>query len=247
VKDHDLKVLLVVGLLWLLAACQSASTPTPPPMPTAGPTSAVTPTVQPGLPEGKFLLKEPVYNLAYEVVVRGQGDTAVLLLNMGDNDSTAWEPLVKALADNDFTTVNFRYGMTTTAEDIKVQIDQVWQHLTEVGGYRRIVCMGGSLGADACLLAQAKPEFSGLVYLAGGGNDDAPALSAAKYPKLFVTGELDACCAASTQHAYEQAAEPKTLKVFPKADEHALDLFESEHGPELIEMLVKFVQDLPAR
>lgn len=243
------KTLLFVSLLWLLVACQSASTPTPSPTPPASPTPAATPTPRPGLPEGKFFLKQPVYNLAYEVSVRGQGDTAVLLLNMGDNKSTFWEPLIKALTDNGYTTVNFRYGVTTTAEDIKSQIDQVWQHLTEVGHYRRVVCLGGSLGATSCLLAANRPEMIGLVYLAGGdyspevGGAD---LSALKYPKFFVTGELDTCCAAGTQHAYEQAAEPKTLKVYPQAHEHALELFESEHGSELIQTLVKFVKDLPA-
>jgi hypothetical protein len=241
------KTLLLIILL-SLAACQSASTPTPSPTSTASPTPPATPTAQPGLKEGKFVLKEPTNNLVYEVSVRGQGDTAVLLLNMGDNDSTAWEPLIKALADNGFTTVNFRYSFTTTPEDIKGQIDQVWQHLTEVGHYRRIVCMGGSLGASSCLLAANKPEMIGLAYLAGGNyvpEADGVDLSTLTYPKFFVTGELDSCCAAGTQHVYEQVAEPKTLKVYPQTYEHALHLFESEHGPELIEALVQFVKDLP--
>lgn len=248
-KTRVLKIWLIVSLGWLFSACQAASTATPAPTPVASSTPAATVTPRPGLKEGKFFLKEPVYNLAYEVLVQGQGDTAVLLLNMGDNDSTAWEPLIKALANNGFTTVNFRYGVTTQAEDVKQQLDQVWQHLTEVGHYRRIVCMGGSLGASACLLAADKPEMIGLVYLAGGaylpqaGGTD---LAALKYPKFFATGELDACCAADTQRVYEQMAEPKMLKVYPQTYEHALDLFASEHGPELIETLVKFVKELPA-
>jgi hypothetical protein len=42
--------------------------------------------------------------------------------------------------------------------------------------------------------------------------------------------------------AYDEAAEPKTLKIFPGTSAHAVDLFNSEFSDELIDLLVDFVR-----
>ena len=241
------QILGVIGALILVsvAACTTVTPPSPTPTATALPT--LTPSPQPtatavlpkpGLPEGDFSLKD--INLAFKATLRGQGDLVVVMANQGNNDTYRWEPLAKKLVDKGFVTVNFTYA-TAEMGSATTELDQVLDYLVQRGKYQRIVCIGGSMGGTACGSESWRAEIVGMALLAGG---DAPNLSEAKFPKLFVAGEFDGCCVDFMRTAYERAAEPKELKIFPGTGAHAVDLFGSEFSDELTDMLVKFVEKL---
>ena len=244
-----LLLLLIASLA--LAGCNVSApvvAPTPTPSPTATvpptaapmPTATPQPTATPGLPPGDFFLIDPGSKLAFKATLRGQGDLVVVMANQGKNDTYSWDDLARQLVEQGFVAVNFTY----TVPDMGIastELDQVIDHLVQNGNYQRIVCIGGSMGGTACGTVARRSEIVGLALLAGG---DAPDLSKVTYPKLFVTGEHDTCCAGFMKTAYDKAAEPKTLKIFPDTGAHAVDLFSSEYGDELVEMLVDFVQKL---
>jgi hypothetical protein len=242
--------LLASFFLLMVASCASTANPaaeptsTPQPTATTRPTAtpqvtlAPQPTATPGLPPGDFYLTDPGTNLAFKGTLRGQGDLVVVMANQGNNDTYRWNALAKNLVEQGFVAVNFTY----TVSDMGIaatELDQVLDYLTQKGNYQHIVCIGGSMGGTACGTAAHRAELAGIALLAGG---DAPDLSDVKYPKLFVTGEYDSCCAGFMQTAYNQAAEPKELKIFPGTGAHAVDLFNSEYSDELLNLLVSFVQ-----
>jgi hypothetical protein len=236
-------LLLMAGLM--LAGCTVStpiveSTPIASPTATPTPTAIPQPTATPGLPPGDFFLIDPGSQLAFKATLRGQGDLVVVMANQGNNDTYSWNDLARQLVDKGFVAVNFTY----TVPDMGIastELDQVIDHLVQNGNYQRIVCIGGSMGGTACGTVARRPEIIGMALLAGG---DAPDLSKVNYPKLFVAGERDSCCVGFMQTAYAKAAEPKTLKIFPNTGAHAVDLFSSEYGDELVDLLVDFVQKL---
>jgi hypothetical protein len=241
--------LVMIGGLALVSCMASTPvvtlTPTPPtataqPTATSVPTPLPQPTATPGLPSGDFFLIDPGSNLAFKSTIRGQGDLVVVMANQGNNDTYQWDALARRLAEKGFVAVNFTY----TVPDIGIastELDQVINHLVQKGKYHHIVCIGGSMGGTACGTVAQRPEIVGMALLAGG---DSPDLSKVKYPKLFVTGENDTCCAGFMQTAYDEAAAPKSLKIFPGTSAHAVDLFSSEYGDELTNLLVDFVQKI---
>jgi hypothetical protein len=233
-----LAFLVMIGGL-ALVSCM-ASTPAVTPTPTPPPTATAQPTATPGLPPGDFFLMDHGSNLAFKATLRGQGDLVVVMANQGNNDTYSWDGLARKLVEKGFVAVNFTY----TVPDMGIastELDQVIDYLVQKGKYQHIVCIGGSMGGTACGTVAQRPEIVGIALLAGG---DSPDLSGAKYPKLFVTGENDTCCAGFMKTAYDEAAAPKTLKIFPGTGAHAVGLFSSEYGDELTNLLVDFVQHI---
>jgi hypothetical protein len=102
--------------------------------------------------------------------------------------------------------------------------------------------MGASLGVTACAAIAREPDVVGLVFIAGPNNGGS--LAEVSSPKLFVAGELDRW-AVDTQLAYEQAAEPRQLVLFPGNSAHGTDLFYSADQEPFLELLLGFVNALP--
>jgi hypothetical protein len=242
------QVLGIIGALIvvsMVAACTTAALPVRAPTASAVPTLTLAPqptaTALPptaGLPEGDFIVK--YMNLTVKATLHGQGDLVVVMANQGSNNTYLWEPLAKKLVEKGFVAVNFTYAIADMGS-APTELDLVLDYLVQKGKYRRIVCIGGSMGGTACGRESRRAEIVGMALLAGG---DAPDLSDAKYPKLFVAGEYDSCCVGFMQTSYEAAADPKELKIFPGTGAHAVDLFSSEFSDELVAMLVKFVEKL---
>jgi hypothetical protein len=234
----------LMGLM--LAACTAAPAiptvtlaPLPTPSPTATqestPTTTLTPTLVP-LPFGTEITFEQTGNKDLVGTTYGQGQTAIILANMSVGDETQWSPFVAAVDKQNFTAVTFNYRSSAGAEQDTIV---VLQKLRE-SGYKRIICMGASLGVRSCGSIAYEPGIVGIALIAGSLNHK---LSDVTYPKLFIAGALDRA-AFNTQMNYDQAAEPKKLILFEGNSIHGTNLFSSKDRDQFLTLLIDFVNSL---
>jgi pimeloyl-ACP methyl ester carboxylesterase len=229
--------LMLLGILVLVVtACQTPATPTLPP-PTETPLPPPTATTTPKLKEG--LVKIPSANgPTIDAEVKGGGDTVVVFANMSDNYSGVWLKLINALDNSKFRTVVFSYTNPET-DAAHADIDAVLKFL-EQHGVNRIICVGASLGTRACTHVAQHPAMIGQVFMAGPLSGS---LAEAKYPKLFVVAENDGNFAASTQAMYDEAAEPKTIKIF-SGYAHGAAMF-LDNSLDTAQYIADFLNNLP--
>jgi hypothetical protein len=229
--------LIIIGLL--LAGCsafQLAPTATPTPAPTSTPVPTVTPTPTPGfpLPEGKIIFEKPG-GKKFAGTIHGQGETAIIMANMSSGGEAQWNPFVEAVDQQKFTVVTFNYlqaNYVGAAQETNI----VLKRLRE-SGYKRVVCIGASLGVTSCASIAREPEMVGIVLVAGPNNGGS---LEATYPKLFIAGGDDRW-AVDTQKAYDLADDPKTLVLFPGNGAHGAGLFYSADSDEFLKLLIDFV------
>src|SRR5688572_2905082 len=212
-------VFLALGMFFLAGCGALQPAPTATPIPTAVPT--VTPIPLPFLPpaEGRIIYEKPD-GKKFVGTIHGQGETAIILGNMGSGGETQWDPFVDAVDKQKFTVVTFlrlSYDLAGIVEETNIILQQLRD-----SGYRRVVCIGASLGVTTCGSIAEQPEMIGIVLIAGP--NDAGSLENITYPKLFIAGATDRF-AADTQKIYDQAGEPKELVLFPKDGLHGTDLF----------------------
>jgi len=239
-------MLSLIGLM--LAACSAAPPiPTATPIPTSTstpaptdtqvptPTAALTPTLVP-LPPGTETLFEQGEGKDLAGTTYGQGPTAIILANMSVGDESQWSPFVAAVDKQKFTTVTFNYQSVSKAEQ---DTGIVLQKLRE-SGYKRMICIGASLGVRSCGSIAHEPEIIGVVLISGALNHK---LADVIYPKLFIAGALDTD-AFYTQMNYDQASEPKKLVLFEDNNIHGTRLFSSKDGEQFLTLLADFVNGL---
>jgi hypothetical protein len=190
--------------------------------------------------EGKVIFEISSTKI-FSGTVYGQGNTALILANMGYGNETQWDPFVNAVDKQKFTVITFNY-FQTDPESAFEAIGMVFQRVRE-SGFRRVVCIGASLGVSICGKIAHEPEMIGVAMIAAenyGGT-----LRDVTYPKLFIAGELDPY-AANFKFLYDRAADPKELIIFPGASEHGTDLFYSAtYGGQFLDALLNFVNKLP--
>ena len=237
---NNLKTIVLL-LVLIMASCTAApAIPTdtsPRPTSAPSPTIASTPAALP-LPEGKMLF-EKSNGKKFAGTVQGQGETAIILANMSSGGESQWSPFVDAVDKQNFTVITFNYTQAdaaSAAQDTKTILKKLRE-----SGYKRVICIGASLGVGSCSSIASEPEMVGLVLIAGPtvGNG----ISNVTYPKLFIAGALDRW-AASAQFGYEQAAEPKELVLFEENNTHGTSLFTSKDRDEFLSLLVDFVNGL---
>lgn len=164
----------------------------------------------------------------------GEGETAILLANMSIGGEKQWDPFVAAVDKQKFTTVTFNYR---DIDDAAADMDLILGWLKE-NGFRRVICIGASLGTRACSSIAREPEIGGLVLIAGSVHH--ASVAQATYPKLFISGALDRW-AFDIQTGYEQAAEPRQLVLFEENRAHGTDLFSSKDRETFLTLLIDFV------
>jgi dienelactone hydrolase len=240
-KKQNFFAWVSLALLILLASCEvspAAPTSTPTTSPVA--TLAATSTPTSLLPEGKIIF-EIYSDKKFAGSVYGQGKTAIVMANMGSGGDVQWDPFVEAVDKLKFTVVTFNYlqaDFSGATQEIGIVLAELRK-----SGYKRVVCIGASLGATACRSMAHEPEMIGLVMIAG--QNQGGSLKDVKYPKLFIAGENDSL-ANSLQLAYSQAAEPKELVLYPGEGLHGTDLFySSTHRDQFLQALLDFVDTLP--
>jgi hypothetical protein len=233
-------VFLALGMFFLASCSALLPAPTATPLPTAVPT--ITPVPLPFLPpaEGRIIYEKPD-GKKFAGTIHGQGQTAIILGNMGRGGEGQWDTFVDAVDKQKFTVVTF-LRLSADVAGIVEETNIILQQLRD-SGYRRVICIGASLGVTTCGSIADQPEMIGMVLIAGP--NDAGSLANVTYPKLFIAGATDRS-AAATQNIYDQAAEPKELVLFPKDSMHGTDLFySSAHDEEFLKLLVDFINELP--
>ncbi len=170
-------------------------------------------------------------------------------------------PLARDLANLGATVLTFDilgYGQSggsrdeiTVITDVSAAID----HLRTLG-YRRIALLGVGYGAFGCAEAGRQANTVGLVLIScpisvppiGPGpvvtrEDMAPL----DYPKLIIAAEddykLGRPFAEYARTLYDYSPQPKTLEIYP-GRYHSMELFYSEHGNHLHELIMEFFADL---
>lgn len=232
---------IVSPALLILATSCSAAAAVPTQTPTLAPVPAPTFTATPGfpLPEGSVTFEMPpdkiISGHSY-----GKGETAIILANMSYGGEGKWDPFVEAVDKTKFTTITFVY-LQPDYSGVSLEILYILEKLKSVG-YKRVVCIGASLGVTACGSIAHEKEMIGLVMIAGP--NEAGSLSDVTYPKLFIAAKNDTW-AAATQADYENAAEPRELVLYPDTSMHGTDLFQSPVGEQFLKALIDFVMNLP--
>ena len=220
----------------------NTSLPEPTPIAVATRTSAPSPTVAPAptqapLPAGQEIIFDGSDNRNLTGTLYGEGETAILLANMSIGGQKQWNPLVAAVNPQKFTTVTFDYR---TINDVSPDMQHILGWLRQEG-FERIICIGASLGTQACSSIALEPEMAGIVLIAGSVHFGS--VAEAVYPKLFIAGELDPG-AFNIQTGYERAAEPKELVIFEDNRAHGTDLFSSTDSGKFLTLLLDFVDGL---
>jgi hypothetical protein len=234
--------LRIISLLIILimASCTAAPTKSTATLPsTPLPTITLTPTSALPLAEGKILF-EKSNGKQFAGTVYGQGETAIILANMSSGGEAQWSPFLDAVDKQKFTIVTFNYlqaDITVAAQDTSAVLKKLRE-----SGYKRVICIGASLGVPSCSSIAREPEMVGLVLVAGQATGNS--VSKVTYPKLFIAGALDRW-AFNTQFSYEGAAEPKTLVLFEENNTHGTSLFTSKDRDQFLTLLLDFVNSLP--
>jgi len=242
--------------------CSRTAEPSPP-TPTAAPTAASLPTQEPEpsptLPQVQgvrvsFAAADGVTLSGRLFAGEGSKDIGVVLAHMGAHaaDQSSWAPFARYAASQGFgaLTFNFRADRSRLAVDARAAIEFLREQ-----GYRRIACVGASMGGTACIRAAANTDLEGLAVISSlwttGSGPTGGALVVTReelaeltLPKLFVTTDKDGNGVPAAMKAmYEVAPEPKTLKSFP-GSAHGTDILDTPRGGELRELLVEFLGSL---
>jgi alpha-beta hydrolase superfamily lysophospholipase len=265
VKRLSALTALIAGLL--LAACGASSTvPSPDavaPAPTTAPAAIATPAPTAAnatpAPTAKPAVRAVTFSAAGDVTLAGtlygDGTTAIVLSNMGDNDPAAWNHFAPMLAARGYTvlTYKFRYptnsstfdsGMAQhTLDDLRAAVAFVRSQ-----GAQTLVLVGASLGGMATAKAAAVEKPAAMVILAApvdlsefGFRVERSELQAITAPKLFVGSQDDNTVAfAKTREMFELSPDPKELQIYPGMA-HGVHIFDTDHGDDLRQRLIAFI------
>jgi hypothetical protein len=225
-------------LVFLLAGCSAAKsipTPTPTVPPAADLTFTATPTYP--LPEGEIFF-EIGPDRKFPGHVFGQGDIAIILANMSYGGETQWDPFVEAMDKQKFTIITFNY-LRPDYQNASQSVITILARLRRVG-YKRVACIGASLGVTACGSIPLEPEMVGMVMIAGP-NYGQPVRTS--YPKLFIAASGDPW-SRDTENAYKSANKPKQLVIYKDTGIHGTELFYSDQKDRFLQTLLDFVNKL---
>lgn len=228
-------ILSLIVLSSILASCSALQ-----PEPTATPAPTFTPTPTFPLPEG-LIVFEKSQGRKFAGTVHGHGETAIILANMTTGGEAQWDSFVEAFDREKFSVLTFGY-LQADFPGAYQETNIVLKRL-RASGYQRVICIGASLGVTACASIARQPELIGIVLVAGPNNGGS--LAEVTYPKLFVAGALDQW-ARDTQLIHDQAADPKTLVLYPDNAAHGADLFYSPDRDAFLALLLEFVEGLVA-
>ena len=220
-------------------------TETPPP--TATPTIEPTPTPDVPVEVVRFLTEDEFTIVG---TVYGDGETAVILTHMGEagsNNRNSWSEFARyAAAKGDFTllAIDFRsYGASHGERSYSNQKLDILGAVTflKERGYERFVCVGASMGGNACVEAALMyPDFTALAVIASNPRMDRD-YSGLLMPKLFVLEEGDPYGLTDRmEFIYEIMPGPKAYHTFPE-EVHGTRMFETDSGDAFRALLMEFL------
>jgi pimeloyl-ACP methyl ester carboxylesterase len=249
-------------LVEVTATVTETSTPTLEPTATITPTMAETqiPTTRPtrvktstpDVPQEVVrFLTEDEFTIVGSIL--GDGKVAVILTHMGEAGSdsrNSWIPFARyAAAEGDFTflAIDFRsYGDSVGERSFsnqKMDILGAIKFLQE-RGYEKFVCMGASMGGNACIEAALMyPDLIGLAVIASDPRIDRD-YSGLLMPKLFVLEEGDPYdLTERLETVYEMMPDPKEYHTFPE-NVHGTRMFKTESGDAFRALLLDYLDSL---
>ncbi len=189
----------------------------------------------------------------------GQGELAVILAHQGTTGANQrdWEPFARMLAERGYTaaTLDFRgrgqsQGDISSTNLLILDMRAMIDHLRE-SGYKRLVCIGASMGGSACLRAAVEYDLEGLVVIGSMMSNGDPTrtrpeeLAALEMPKFFITTENDRYpeIPSAIRSMYEISQEPRLLRVFP-GEAHGTEMFNQPYGEQFTAELLAFLEML---
>ncbi len=180
----------------------------------------------------------------------GKGDRAIVLAHGAKFNKESWAKQVPPLQQAGFQVlaIDFRgYGESKAGPqarggygDLYLDVLAAVRYLHQSGA-KSVSVMGGSMGGGASEQAaeHARPgEIDRLILLAPAWVEHPEKLTGRK---LFVTSRGDPR-ADKIQDEYKRAPEPKKLLLYDGAA-HAQFLFETEHGPQLMQEILRFLSE----
>jgi acetyl esterase/lipase len=218
--------------------------------PTQTPTSTITRTPTPDVKDEivRFQTEDGVTIVGNLV---GEGQVGVVLAHMGEagsNSRRSWMPFAKHIADRGLVTalaIDLRgYGNSVASPSFTKQsldVSAAINFLKEQG-YTRIVCMGASMGGNACVEASLQNlDLVGLAVIASNPFLDRD-YSVLSMPKLFVLEQGDPYGLTDRMTAvFELMPEPKEYHTFPE-EVHGTRMFKTDSGDEFRSLLIDFIE-----
>ena len=231
------------------------------PMPSKTPQPSVTPTATPVPPSATPDVKTELVNFTTQDNIKlagtlfGEGELAVILAHMGmpDVDQQSWQPFALILAERDFTALTLDFRGRGKSEGNPVyntlpyDIFAAIQFLKD-RGFERIVCIGASMGGTACMRAAVDHDLAGLGVIASVMSNGKPNqvsvfdIQQMTLPKVLVyAGNEAPAVVIDMKIISEFAPEPKLVQVY-QASAHGTNLFNTEYGSQLTELLIGFLE-----
>jgi len=171
----------------------------------------------------------------------------VLLCHGANWDASGWAETAPRFSDRGLPALalNFRgYDGSTGSTNRRSAVADVVSAAAwlRAQGADQLALIGASMGGHAVLMASAevKPEC---VVAISAPVRAIPAEEAGRISgrKLFICAERDSLgAAASVQRAYQDAAEPKAIRLFP-GREHSRAMFKAAYGEEALQAILDFV------
>jgi dienelactone hydrolase len=243
----------IIVVLGMLSAC---AVPSNLQVPTSHPTAPLT-----DLPEitGKVVTIYTTDGIKLSATIYENGSTAVILAHMGLDgvSQKSWQPFAEYITSLGYTalTLDFRgKGLSQgpfIPSNLKLDIDAAVQFMRD-RGYKKIVCMGASMGGTACLRAVIDHQLDGLVVIASPFSIGTPTYTSPyemeklMIPTLFITATDDKYGnVIDMKVMFAKAPEPKKLVIYEGVNQHGTDLFFTQYGTEFRDLLTEYLSTIP--
>jgi pimeloyl-ACP methyl ester carboxylesterase len=172
---------------------------------------------------------------------------AAILCHGANWDASGWAEIAPRFEERGVPALalNFRgYGRSTGSNNrrsavVDVVSAAVW---LKAEGAGEVALVGASMGGHAVLMASAEVRPESVVAISAPVRAiPAEEAQRIKGRKLFVCAERDFLgAAAAVRQAYEDAAQPKDIRLFP-GREHSRAMFEAPYGEEALRAILDFV------
>ena len=181
----------------------------------------------------------------------GEGKTAVILSAMcSDTGKEDWTDFALLLKKRGYMALTYYYRgikpsggarvVTREDKDIAAAVQYVKRQ-----GAERLVLVGASCGGTISTIEATKTKVDGLVVIASPGNIEGmgatdEALETVTAPKLFISSEGDQWTGPMLE-LYDKMPDPKEKHIYT-GSVHGTGLFYTEHGADLTQRLIGFVE-----
>ncbi|MET8156893.1 alpha/beta fold hydrolase [Sphaerisporangium sp. NPDC005289] len=231
------------------ASAGPSASGTPAATPSAAPAPTLSPSPKRPLPKGPNLSgcytrdDGKIFTYGEEKlpgVVMGKGATGVVISYERGGNACTWRPLADRLVSAGYRVLLYARDLEAIPED---NIVDMARRLDKERGVGRIVLAGGSMGGTLSVSAALKlgDRVAAVVALAGPPLPEEAARL--RVPLLQIAGVYDGDRAQRMRESDDAAvlAPDRQVVVVPDESAHASSLFETPHGPQVLDTIMAFV------